>query len=149
MDKKLEIGARLKKFAAIKLLSLAELSRLLGMKSPQGLNPYTSGKSILGGELLSKLAELGCDLNWLLNGVTNGGTLINEPSVSYDMTISQTIAENNQLKEELKELKVMIFDLQKENKNLVQQLLEYEVTNNQLLEEVTELKKGLTKGTSN
>ena len=119
MIKKVEIGLRLKEFATKKLLSLAELSRLLGMNNPQGLNPYTSGKSILGGELLSKLAELGCDINWLLNGSPTA-SMVKEPEetatdykikalegriTKLESKLFQVTEENETLKEENKLLK--------------------------------------------
>jgi len=71
MKNRNDISANLRKFAEENFNSLADLARKLGMNNPQQLNPYTSGKSILGGEKLAILRELGCDINWLLTGETS------------------------------------------------------------------------------
>ncbi len=61
------LGERLKIFAKQKFTTLKELADALGI-SPQQLNQYTSGKREPGSKILSKLLELGCDINWLLTG---------------------------------------------------------------------------------
>jgi transcriptional regulator with XRE-family HTH domain len=61
-----KIGEKIRLFAKEKGFSLAELSKLLGMK-PQSLNVYLNGKSLPGAEILMKLKKLGCDINWLLS----------------------------------------------------------------------------------
>jgi transcriptional regulator with XRE-family HTH domain len=60
------IGEKIRFFAENKGISLSELARLLGMK-PQSLQVYLSGKSLPGSEILMKLRDLGCDINWLLS----------------------------------------------------------------------------------
>lgn len=142
MINKIEIGLRIKEFATKNFLSLAELSRKLGMSSPQGLNPYTSGKSLLGGEHLARLAELGCDLNWLLNGTKTNTA--NEPLEGYGMNYKTILEENKKLHDDLDRLKIKVFDLQEENEKLRLQLNDFEQVNSELLEELSELKKGLT-----
>lgn len=62
-----DIGQRIKEFAEKKYRSVAELTRVLGVDKTY-FTPYIKGKSILGGEMLSKLSDLGCDINWLLTG---------------------------------------------------------------------------------
>jgi len=60
------IGEKIRLFALNKGYSLAELARLLEMK-PQSLQSYLSGRSLPGAEILKKLQDLGCDINWLLS----------------------------------------------------------------------------------
>lgn len=67
MNQKIEIGIRLREYGSQNYSSLVEFASVLGMK-PQTLNSYLSGKITPGGELLSKLSLLGCDIKWLLNG---------------------------------------------------------------------------------
>ena len=64
----MNIGEKIRIFAENKGFSLAELAELLGMK-PQSLQVYLSGKSNPGSEILMKLKDLGCDINWLLSDV--------------------------------------------------------------------------------
>lgn len=66
VDKKL-VAERLREFAK-RFDSLAELARLLEMKTPQQLQPYMTGRSLPGFELLVRLRNLGCDPNWLMSG---------------------------------------------------------------------------------
>lgn len=61
----MNIGEKIRIFAENKGFSFAELAELLGMK-PQSLQVYLSGKSNPGSEILRKLKDLGCDINWLL-----------------------------------------------------------------------------------
>ena len=62
----MNIGEKIRIFAENKGISLAQLADLLGMK-PQSLQVYVSGKSNPGSEILMKLKDLGCDINWLLS----------------------------------------------------------------------------------
>jgi len=135
-----EIGQNLKTFAEKNFSSKSEFSRQLGMKNPQQLYDYFSGESLLGAEKLSRLAELGCDLNWLLNG-TNTNT-VKEPVEGFGMNYKTILAENKKLHDDLDRLKIKVFDLQEENDKLKLQLNDYEQVNNELLEELSELKKG-------
>ena len=61
------VAGRLKEFAK-RFDSLAEFARLLEMEYPQQLQPYLTGKSLPGFELLVRLRGLGCDPNWLMSG---------------------------------------------------------------------------------
>jgi len=60
------IGERLKEYA-IQYGSSTDLAKNLGL-SPQHLNAYISGRSKPGADILIKLKELGCDIDWLLTG---------------------------------------------------------------------------------
>ena len=62
-----EVAINLRKFANDNFKSLAELGRKLGMR-PQNLQIYFDGRSYPGGQVLGKLSELGCDINWLMTG---------------------------------------------------------------------------------
>lgn len=62
----MNIGDKIRVFAENKGITLAQLAELLGMK-PQSLQVYVSGKSNPGSEILMKLKNLGCDINWLLS----------------------------------------------------------------------------------
>ena len=62
----MNIGEKLRVFAKKKLGSVAKLAESLGMKPPSLYN-YLNGVSIPGGEMLTKLKNLGCDINWLLS----------------------------------------------------------------------------------
>lgn len=136
LNKKHDIGLRIKEFATKNNLSLAQLSRQLGMKNPQGLNPYINGGSFPGGELLIKLSELGCNINWLLNGDTAMNS-IHEPKLEY-MTYTQLEEKIMILTLELKELKAENYDLQRERKSLEAQIEELNTV-------ILELRKALAK----
>jgi phage repressor protein C with HTH and peptisase S24 domain len=63
---KAEIAKRLREFGKRNFKSFRELARKMEW-TPQALNAYLSGQSIPGGNILFKLKELGCDINWLLS----------------------------------------------------------------------------------
>jgi len=97
-----EIGSNLRTFSKKNFKSHAELSRLLGMKNPQQLFEYFRGKIIPGGELLSKLSNLGCDINWLLNGTPSPST-VKEPEPTYSGNVKTEIID---IKERLNKLEL-------------------------------------------
>lgn len=138
----LQIGQNLKDFATKNFPSKAEFARQLGMNNSQQLYDYFNGSSLLGAEKLAKLAQLGCDLNWLLNGDSN--LKINEPREGYGMNYKSVLEENKKLQSQLNQLKIMVFDLQEETKILKLQLNDTEQVNCELLQELNELKKGLS-----
>lgn len=80
-SEKQQIGKRLRHFAESNFESLAEFGRSFG-KDRTFFTPYFNGSSLLGGEMLKKLAELGCDIDWLLTGKRNT-SLIKEKGVEY------------------------------------------------------------------
>jgi len=67
---KIEIGARLKEFGDGNFKNFSRFAEALGMKA-QSLYVYINGKSSPGAEIISKLLDLGCDINWLLTGRTD------------------------------------------------------------------------------
>ena len=79
------VAGRLKEFAK-RFDSLAEFARLLDMEYPQQLQPYLTGKSLPGFELLAKLRNLGCDPNWLISGEGKPPTVppLKEERLEYD-----------------------------------------------------------------
>ncbi|MHB8840989.1 MAG: hypothetical protein ACYC56_04235 [Candidatus Aquicultor sp.] len=73
MNKRVEIGLKLKKFAEKNYSSLVEFAEKMG-KGSTFFTRYFNGTSVLGGELLSELREKSdykLDLNWLLTGGPN------------------------------------------------------------------------------
>ncbi|HPN38564.1 MAG TPA: helix-turn-helix transcriptional regulator [Melioribacteraceae bacterium] len=87
------LGERIKIFAKQRYNTLKELATALDI-SPQQLNQYTTGKREPGCKILSKLLDLGCDINWLLSG--------NKISESYKIiTLENQVKE---LKETLTEI---------------------------------------------
>jgi SOS-response transcriptional repressor LexA len=62
-----EVGSRLREFGESNFKSLSKLAERLGMK-PQSLQKYLNGTSIPGGEIIARLIDLGCDINWLFYG---------------------------------------------------------------------------------
>lgn len=61
-----DLGEKLRFFAENYIGSVAKLAELLGMKPPS-LYVYLNNEIIPCGEILKKLKELGCDINWLLS----------------------------------------------------------------------------------
>ena len=147
MDKKLEIGGKLKEFAENNFKSLSELSRKLGMKNPQQLYDYLNGRSYMGGEILIKLSDLGCDINWLLTGEKGDKHIIKEPEGNYNMSeCTNLITEVARLKDEIKEYKVMIFDLQRTNERLIKENYSLSKSNLELRNEIIELQTKISEG---
>jgi len=98
MNNKVEIGARLKEFAEKNFSTLTDFAAQMG-KDKTFFTTYFKGKSILGGELLAKLSDLGCDINWLLTGEEKEKHIMKEEKIEY---ISNEV---EHLKLELKILK--------------------------------------------
>ena len=101
MNKKLEISVRLKEFAKKKFGGIAGLERALD-KTPAYFQNYLNGRSYLGSEILIKLHDLGCDINWLLNG-SPAAPEVKEPSASYSADVAIEISE---IKERLSKLEL-------------------------------------------
>ncbi|MFA7360813.1 MAG: hypothetical protein WC139_07225 [Candidatus Kapaibacterium sp.] len=122
----MSISTRIKEFIDKKYLgNNSALARDLHMK-PQALQVYLLGSSIPGGILLTKLAELGCDINYLLLG-KDGVSKVREQSVEYK-------AELAGIHSEIEELKKVVQELQAHNYILM-------VNNEKLEKENTELMK--------
>ncbi len=86
------ISDRLKEFAKY-IGSARRLSELIGLK-PTAFQIYTNGRSLPGALILTKLSELGCNINWLLTGEGNMLIVKNE-KLDYD---SDLFVENEKLK---------------------------------------------------
>lgn len=114
MDKKVEISDRLKDFLRENSITNADFAKALDMPR-QNIYPYLKGSSIPGGELLSKISELGCDINWLLTGKKFSG--IKEPLSEYSRLASE---------EQLKIYNEYLALLKKENERLQKQFDELE-----------------------
>lgn len=69
-------GDKLKVFAQKKYGADKHLATALGM-SPQQLAAYTAEKRKPGFEILQKLADLGCDISWVLDDNKNADELNN------------------------------------------------------------------------
>ena len=138
MNKKIEIGLRLKEFAKNNFGGIAGLERIL-QKRPAYFQKYISGRSFNGGDTLAKLANLGCDINWLLNG-TPSAEIVKEPPAEY---IARP--EFDKLKEGLRDLKVELYDMKKERVKLMDYIEELEIEKAKLSVEVAALAQGLSK----
>jgi hypothetical protein len=144
MNKKLEIGAKLKEFAKKKFGSIAALERELNKPAAYFQN-YINGRSYLGGDILCQLSELGCDINWLLTGEKGDKHIIKEPEGQYNMgEYTNLFAEVHALREEIKEYKIMIFDLQRANERLTKENKSLTKTNTELKNELIEIQKQQT-----
>lgn len=106
----MRIGDKIRLFAEAKGLSLAQLADLLGMK-PQSLQVYISGKSNPGAEILQKLKNLGCDINWLLSDDDKP-----PPDPIYINRIKQLEEENRLLRDSIAQLYLLTQELEKRRK---------------------------------
>jgi transcriptional regulator with XRE-family HTH domain len=89
----MNIGNRLKYYAKDHYGSIRELVKTLDVNESQ-FSRYLSGTYIPNGEILVKLAKLGCDINWLLTG-----------EITDNLKIIQ---ENKELREKLETIKKVI-----------------------------------------
>ncbi len=62
----MDIGQKLREFGISKYGSIKEFARALDIQPPS-LQRYLKGDQLPGGTFLSKLLNLGCDINWLLS----------------------------------------------------------------------------------
>lgn len=113
------------------------LAKKLGML-PQSLYQYTKGNSVPGGKILTKLAELGCNINWLLLG-EDGVSKVREQSTEYNDKYSGLLARLESLEKTVLEIKAENYDLKKDNDTLMTELsrtrgevLQLNSVNNQL-----------------
>lgn len=109
-----KIGHRIREYADNNYGGLTNLAKKLNMSLP-GLSQYARGEYIPGTKLLSKFAQLGCDLYWLLFGVdySKDGMSINELDIKYNSEIEKELH-----KSKLKELEEEIEKLELENHEL-------------------------------
>ncbi|MGE5410072.1 MAG: S24 family peptidase [Clostridiales bacterium] len=66
-----DFSKRLKKFANSSYGGVGKLAERLGITQPQ-LSNYTSGNREPKASFLNSLAQIGCDVNWLLTGQVSG-----------------------------------------------------------------------------
>lgn len=121
MNKK-EIGIRIREFLITKFGKLSLGAEKLEI-SPQNLNKYLNGKFVPGGEIISKLGEMGCDINWLLN-IENvkESTQVNEVANAYtvkDEIILSQAEEIFLLKKQLLDLSEKLDELEKESGDML------------------------------
>ncbi len=64
---KIMVGGRIKEFAKQKFKTSRKLAEKLGM-TPQTLQQYIAGRSLPGGEIVRKLAELDADIHYIFTG---------------------------------------------------------------------------------
>lgn len=64
-----EIGQRLRQWGVDKFGNLTEFASQLGI-SASNLSQYLSGKSMPGNKMQERLRKLGCDITWLMTGMT-------------------------------------------------------------------------------
>jgi len=63
----MNIGDRIREFGLSKFETLTAFALNLGT-SPQSLNQYINGDRMPGSNILNKLSDLGCSIDWLLTG---------------------------------------------------------------------------------
>ncbi|MGE5402542.1 MAG: helix-turn-helix domain-containing protein, partial [Ignavibacteriales bacterium] len=85
---KIEVGKRLKLFA-INYGGVTKLAQALEISGPNLSGSYISGKSVPGGELIARLMELGCDIDWLLTGKGNPKTITTDNDLINDFTMQE------------------------------------------------------------
>ncbi len=68
IEEKLEIGKRLREFGESKFDKIKDFAEALDIVPSALQSTYFKGRSTPGGELLIKLSNMGCDLDWLLTG---------------------------------------------------------------------------------
>jgi transcriptional regulator with XRE-family HTH domain len=106
----MNIGEKIRIFAENKGFSLVELAELLGMK-PQSLQVYLSGKSNPGSEILMKLKNLGCDINWLLTDDDKP-----PPPTIYENRIKELEQEIQLLRDSIGNLYLLAQEIEKQKK---------------------------------
>lgn len=67
IKQKKEIGERLREFGKTRFGTLTKFEEELGL-AKGGLSQYTRGRNALGSNMIIKLKEMGCDIDWLLSG---------------------------------------------------------------------------------
>lgn len=119
MDKT-EVAKRLKIWGINKFGKLSILAKNLNM-IPQSLQKYTSGDALPGAEIISKLSELGCDIEWLLlrKEIPSGDSgNENEYINRKDKIILSQAEELTMMKVKLEELKQRVLELEEESRIL-------------------------------
>lgn len=116
MDK-IEIGKRMREYLINKYGKLNVGAERLNM-SPQNLNKYLKGEFLPGAEIISKLGESGCDINWLLNIDMKDADKISEPANDYSVKDKIILSQTEEiflLKKQLLDLIIKLDILEKES----------------------------------
>lgn len=131
----MSIGERLEIFRKSNFSTKKKLAEALDI-SYEHLYQYLSDKKKPGSEILSKLSELGCNIDWLLTGQSNkttgapmGTNQVNEPKENYSFEISELRKEIQKLHEEVAEVRSRNREILEENKNLWEALANLGYTN--------------------
>jgi transcriptional regulator with XRE-family HTH domain len=93
----MSIGERLRQYGLSNFKTLKSFAEYLGMK-PASLQTYLRNESLPGAIILTKLAQSGCDINWLLTG-----EYCNNSSAQKEL-LEKISKENERLRTELKTL---------------------------------------------
>lgn len=89
---KIEVGKRLREFAK-DYGGVGKLAESLNMSIQALSGSYISGKNLPGAEVLARLIDLGCDINWLLTG---SGQNVNVRTKDIKKSV-QNIGSGNQI----------------------------------------------------
>lgn len=103
---KIAVANRLKEFALEKHGSLKGLADNFKMSYSSFHSAYFNGRSFPGPKILSKLIEMGCNIEWLLHGESRG-LIVSEKTVEYHTLLDKNDKlkeENEKLKKQLKEI---------------------------------------------
>jgi len=106
------------------------LAKSLGM-TPQSLYRYTKGTREPSAEILTKLAELGCDINWLLLG-KDGVSKVRDRSEEYKAEFSGIHAEIEELKKIVQQLQAHNYILMCKNETLEKENSQIMIENSKL-----------------
>lgn len=105
------VQERLKEFAQY-IGSATKLANLLDM-SPQSFIQYTNGRSKPGFEIISKLYNLGCNINWLVSGK---GTMLRVSAPAITNAEEKKVKkEKLTIEERMERLEKAVLALKKEN----------------------------------
>lgn len=97
------IGDRLKEFAEKNFGSVNGLERALGMNR-NSLSQYIYNRNIPGSNLLIKLREIGCDINWLLTGQGSEESKARPPDNYAENRIKELEEENRLLRDRISQI---------------------------------------------
>ena len=84
----MNIGKRLEIFIVTNFNEKQEFAKLIEV-SPSMLSQWTTEQRVPSGETLRKIAELGCNINWLLTGKGRMRLQDNLPDEKLDLIISK------------------------------------------------------------
>lgn len=102
----MSLGNKIKRFALTQFGSISDFARVMGM-SPSNINFYITGRRKPGADILNKMRELGCDINWLLSEEEEGVIpVVGEPEIKYG-------DEEEEIREKIDEIKETIREIEK------------------------------------